>query len=197
MILSPIQTCSIEEAGIALGLKPASVRSRIRSGELAAALVGRRWRVHLDSLNSLLAPVRRRPWPSQVTPVPAHSDSTSAPTSPPEPSPILAPPSVPEPLPADAPKPLFSDHDLTWIYRYRAELLDPSSDVRENARWQLSMFARSAGCHRIEHEAQKTPEITAYLDCLQDSLRSLPPLPLVPPPPPKPPPGPTQQLSLL
>ena len=196
MISSLIQTVSIEEAGIALGLKPASVRSRIRSGELAAALVGHRWRVHVDSLNSLLSPVRRRPWPSQVAPTPAHSDSSATPTSTPDPPPISVPPTVPEPPPAAAPKPLFSDRELAWVYRYRAELTDPSPDVRENAHWQLSMFARSAILHNVEDESQKTPEIKVYLDCMLDSLRSLPPLPLVPPPPPKPPPGPTPRLSL-
>lgn len=72
--MSIIPTVSVEEAGVALGLGPVSIRQRIKTEVLSAARVGRAWRVHVDSINAILS--GRAPTNSSVAAKP-NDDSTT------------------------------------------------------------------------------------------------------------------------
>jgi excisionase family DNA binding protein len=105
-----IQTLSTEEAGIALGVVPATIRERIRNGSLSAVKVGRGWRVHLASLNALLngssspaaSPASRSvvvPEHQQAAASPVQNDSEPL-TLPSSPAAITPVSTVPNDLPA-------------------------------------------------------------------------------------------------
>lgn len=210
-----IATVSVEEAGEALGLKPPAVRGKIKSGALAAAFISRRWRVHVDSLNALLAcpvPVRNPPIPVKrwATRVETHASRQPEAHAVADPSPIIAAPSppiaprpgdpfttalgpvelskpppppamlglfaVPIPPPPPAPTSLFSDSDMRWITQHRSELWSKDSRTRENAEFQLSMFAKSAMRDPTRVAAAGlTPEQAAtFIQAMLDRNASLP-----------------------
>jgi excisionase family DNA binding protein len=77
-----IETLSVEQAAAALGLRPAAIRLRIKSGDLAAAFVGRKWRVGTASVNALLAdaaPVQSAPAVAAVAQVVAQRPAEPSP----------------------------------------------------------------------------------------------------------------------
>ncbi len=127
-----IETISTEGAGAALGLGPAAVRQRIKSGQLAAVRVGRSWRIGVKSVNDLLsaAEVLRR---DSGTATMAHSAKASDSKTPVEES-------VPEPHQ----EPIFSDSDLRQINQFRINLAHYDPEIRDHARFQLEMFDQRA-----------------------------------------------------
>ena len=149
-----IPTISTEQAGAALGVGPASIRQRIKAGTLSAVKVGRGWRIHMASLNAILAgsqpPAAHASSATSVvvspeTPCPSPSPTTSS-ASPP----VVCQPASPAPPAAESvavqprPKQLFSDSDMVWIVRYRRDLSDPNPAVRAEAKHQLGMFVQAA-----------------------------------------------------
>lgn len=176
---------------MALGLNPPAIRHRIITGELAAARVGRRWRVHIDSVNALLVakiptrnsplPVRR--WAAMPTklPLPPESRSPTLTTSVVAPTPVVPiSPQIPD---QPSPKPLFSDADLRHIAQLRAELWNPDPATRAQAEDQLRMFAQS-----VERDPTRRAEAGLTIDRQQVFLTAMQDqharLPLPPPPPP-------------
>ena len=119
-------TVSTEAAGDALGLRPAAVRLRIKSGGLTAAMIGRRWRVGISSINLLLSGAEIARPISTCRQLKAENKNDL-------PSP-LAPEVQPEPISP------FSPIDLSQINRFRLELSHPDHEVRAAARFQLAMF---------------------------------------------------------
>jgi len=149
-----IETVSTEEAGAALGVGPASIRQRIKDGRLSAVRVGRGWRIHLASLNAILAgteaPIARSTAVTSVVFHPEKSTHSPSPTTNSAPPPVVCQPATPAPPAAESiavqprPKKLFSDSDMVWIERYRRDLNDPNPAVRAEAKHQLRMFAQAA-----------------------------------------------------
>ena len=137
-----IETISVEQAAAALGLRPAAVRLRIKSGALAAALVGRKFRVGTASVNALLAGAGPA---SRPTPRPASGYDSSFPQPSACPAVQRAVPPVAQvvvqPLPTTSP---FDDNDMAWITAYRRQLADPNPAVRSNAKFHLERFAARA-----------------------------------------------------
>lgn len=131
-----IETISVEEAAVALGLRPAAVRLRIKSGELAAALIGRKFRVGIASVNALLAGAGPAPRPS---PRPTYDSSFPQPSSNPAVQHAVQP--VVQPPPSTSP---FDANDMAWIAAYRRQLADPNPTVRSNAKFHLERFAARA-----------------------------------------------------
>lgn len=149
-----IETVSVEQAGAALGVGPASVRQRIKAGSLSAVKVGRGWRVHLTSLNAILAgsaaPTVQSPAVTTVVSEPMKSHPPSSPTTNSALPSVAIQPAISAPPAANSvavqprPKSLFSDGDMIWIARYRRDLNDPNPAVRTEAQHQLRMFAQAA-----------------------------------------------------
>jgi excisionase family DNA binding protein len=148
------ETISVEQAAAALGLRPAAVRLRIKSGEIRAAMVGRRWRVGISSINLLLSgaePVRS----SSIFLAP-HPQSTPAP-------PVAHAP-IKQPIQSSP----YNDTDLAHIRRFRVELSHPDPDIRATARFQLMMFQeradqQAAWKDRPVTVAKPSPEVMANL----------------------------------
>lgn len=149
-----IETVSTEEAGVALGVVPATIRERIRNGSLSAVKIGRGWRVHLSSLNAILAgsaaPTAQTAAVTTVVSKPMKPRPSPSPTTSSAPPPIVSQPVIPAPPATESvtaqprPKSLFSDGDMIWIERYRRDLNDPNPAVRAEAKHQLRMFAQAA-----------------------------------------------------
>jgi len=125
-----IETISTVETAAALGLKPATVRLHIKSGDLAAVRIGRSWRIGVDSVNALLAGANLK---SEVV--------TSAPVVTSQPAAVSVQSIQPQ---AKASVPAFDASDLRYIAGYRAELLHSNPAIVENAKYQLSMFEKRA-----------------------------------------------------
>ena len=53
-----LETISTSDAAGALGVKPACIRLHLKAGKLSGVRFGRSWRIHLSSLNELLAGFR-------------------------------------------------------------------------------------------------------------------------------------------
>ena len=169
-----LQTISTSDAATALGVKPACIRLHLKAGKLSGVRIGRAWRIHLTSLNEILAGSRKLNEPSLVRmPIASGSikssthavhkdvDSLPALSSPiaeddvlpaqndhsarPRPVVLESPKShQPPSTTTSAPKPLFDDNDMVWINRYRRDLSDPNPQVRADARWNLERFAQRA-----------------------------------------------------
>ena len=172
-----IETVSTEEAGAALGVGPASIRQRIKAGTLSAVRVGRGWRIHLASLNAILAgsqpPTAQSPAVTTVVSEPMKPRPSPSPTTSSAPPSVVLQPAIPAPPAADSvavqprPKSLFSDGDMIWIEKYRRDLNDPNPAVRAEAKHQLSMFAQAAeqdatrrvAARMTEEEAKATAKV--------------------------------------
>lgn len=169
-----LQTISTSDAAMALGVKPACIRLHLKTGKLSGVRIGRSWRVHLTSLNELLAGSRKLNEPPLVrTQIACESPKASAytvgnamvshptPSSPSaeqgilstqndhptQPSQVVfeSPKShLPPSAPASAPKPIFDESDMVWINRYRRDLNDPNPQIRADAKWHLERFAQRA-----------------------------------------------------
>jgi len=115
-----IETLSVEEAAAALGLRPAAIRSRIKSGELAAALVGRKFRVGTASVNALLAGAA----PSRPAPAvqPLAQVVAQRPAEPP-----------PEPVP---------DFNTAWVMAGRRRPADDPPYTEAEKRWFHDLTGR-------------------------------------------------------
>lgn len=170
-----IETVSVEQAGAALGVGPATIRLRIKGGTLSAVKVGRGWRVHSTSLNALLsgssspsaslAPRSAVVAEHQQPPAsPARNDSpTPASLSPPAANILVstvqndAPTASPVPSQAVQPPPSdpYRAEDRVWIARYTRDLNSPDPQVRADAAWHLGQFAKRAACVELEKRTRK------------------------------------------
>lgn len=149
-----IETVSVQQAGAALGVGPASIRQRIKAGQLSAVRVGRGWRIHLTSLNAILAgsqpPAAHSTAVTTIVSEPMKPCPSPSPTTSSAPPPVASLPAIPAPPAVETvavqprPKSLFSDGDMVWIARYRCDLNDPNPAVRTEAQHQLRMFAQAA-----------------------------------------------------
>ena len=124
------ETLSVEQAAAALGLRPAAIRLRIKSGEIKAAMVGRRWRVGISSINLLLSGAEL------VRPIPIRGTQQT--------EGIHLRPMPSAPIEQPAPTSPFNTTDLAQIRRFRVELSHPDPDIRATSRFQLMMFQERA-----------------------------------------------------
>ena len=177
MSMEIIKTASVEEAGVALGLRPPAVIKLIRSRKLAAAKISGHWRIGILSINALLADAE-----GTGTTGNSSSDFGEAP------APQAPPPEPPPPQPAQITRPPPSPIPFA---RTLQSVHFPSDHDRNPPRWD------SAHAQYMPTKIPGLPE-NPYLDedpCARfDSpplpLRSGPPIPPPPPPPPFYPPPP-------
>lgn len=127
-----IETISTEDAGSALGLGPAAVRQRIKSGQLAAVRVGRSWRIGVKSLNDLLS--------AAAAECRGSGTATRAPSA----RASVSIPPVANDVPEPQQQPIFSESDLRQINQFRINLTHYDPEIREHARFQLEMFDQRA-----------------------------------------------------
>lgn len=143
-MLSIIATVSTEEAAVALGIRPPTVRAFIKSGKLAAARIGKSWRVGVESINALLAGA----CPTSLVVVPklpeldasksiASARATALPPAPKSPV-LVTSTSVASATPTHKP----DADDLHWLGHYRAQLQSSDHATRANAAFQLGMLTR-------------------------------------------------------
>jgi excisionase family DNA binding protein len=154
-MLGIIATVDSDQAALALGIKPPTVRKLIREGRLAATRFGRGWRIGVDSINALLSGAKTSvPAPtSQCNPV------SSPPPAPPEPTASttataqsnLLTPATSDPFdltstttPPVQHIPVYSSSDLRWMDYWTRMLGDANPDAVANARWHLAKFKEAA-----------------------------------------------------
>jgi hypothetical protein len=143
-VMPLVETCSVPEAGAVLGLRPPSVRARIRARQLVGVRIGRSWRVTVASVNAMLAT------PAKAPAVPT-SPPQANPTTTGSPDPVSPAPSPPPTLQANPSAPPFFEPDDMLIIHYCERVrFDCHPASQKLAAWILEKHRRFAHAVAID-----------------------------------------------
>ena len=154
---------SVYEAAALLHLRPSTAQRYCRNGLLPSIILGRARLISLAAIYRLLEAGTKAQRPDKIaSPAPVQNPVQQA-------APAPSTPAVPEPVR------LFCASDVAYIRGYQTKLADPDRLVREDARWQLQMFYKSASAR-----AESIPPASIDPESLRilESLKPVSPAPV-------------------